>query len=475
LSASSPEPERPAPQGYSRLAWLIFVVAVVFWTLILPRLRQSAPEAERGREPLQDATMRLQARTLLGTGYLLHQSGPDLYPQAQAMLDHGPYGQRLRFVTLAGELEGPAEARKQLARLKRERREEALDATGEEMRLTDLLERLYEDYEDSRLDAPSLSESDRAELRRGLGWFGKLALAPEGGPDAAARREVLDSARRAALATLGSAGGVVLLIGAGVVVLVVLGILLGQGRLRGGLRVGSPYGGVYAETFALWMVAYPALGFALGLMASAETWLLFNGLGMLASLAVLFWPVARGVPWDRLRRDLGLVLGRRPAAEPLLGLAGYAGTWPVLIVPLILVLLFTQLVKRFGWEPIEPTHPVVGPVLSGDWWVRAQVLLVACVGAPLVEETMFRGLLYRHLREASVRFGRVAGVFFSAGLTSFVFAVIHPQGLLGIPVLATLAFGFALMREWRGTLVPSMVAHAVHNGGTTLVLLLAAG
>ncbi len=88
---------------------------------------------------------------------------------------------------------------------------------------------------------------------------------------------------------------------------------------------------------------------------------------------------------------------------------------------------------------------------------------------------MFRGLLYRHLREASTRFGRVAGVFFSAALTSFVFAVIHPQGLLGIPVLATLAFGFALMREWRGTLVPSMVAHAVHNGGTTLVLLLAAG
>jgi membrane protease YdiL (CAAX protease family) len=33
-----------------------------------------------------------------------------------------------------------------------------------------------------------------------------------------------------------------------------------------------------------------------------------------------------------------------------------------------------------------------------------------------------------------------------------------------IPALSGLAFGFALIREWRGSLIASMTAHAVHNG-----------
>jgi membrane protease YdiL (CAAX protease family) len=95
--------------------------------------------------------------------------------------------------------------------------------------------------------------------------------------------------------------------------------------------------------------------------------------------------------------------------------------------------------------------------------------------APLVEETMFRGALYRHLREASAGWGRVSSVVVSTFLSSFLFAVIHPQGWLAVPVLGGLAAVFALAREWRQSLVPPMVAHAVNNGITTLVLLMMAG
>ena len=61
----------------------------------------------------------------------------------------------------------------------------------------------------------------------------------------------------------------------------------------------------------------------------------------------------------------------------------------------------------------------------------------------------------------------------SAVVSSFIFAVIHPQGLLAVPLLMTLAFGFAMIREWRGTLLPCVVVHGVHNGlllGSVLLL-----
>jgi membrane protease YdiL (CAAX protease family) len=47
---------------------------------------------------------------------------------------------------------------------------------------------------------------------------------------------------------------------------------------------------------------------------------------------------------------------------------------------------------------------------------------------------------------------------------SLIFAAIHPQGWVAIPALMSLSCGFTLVREWRGTLLPGMVAHGLHNG-----------
>jgi membrane protease YdiL (CAAX protease family) len=88
----------------------------------------------------------------------------------------------------------------------------------------------------------------------------------------------------------------------------------------------------------------------------------------------------------------------------------------------------------------------------------------------LVEETMFRGALYRHLREW---LPGPWGVAAAALISGFLFAAIHPQGWLAVPVLTALAVGFALAREWRGSLVAPMVGHALNNASVTLVLFLA--
>jgi membrane protease YdiL (CAAX protease family) len=115
-----------------------------------------------------------------------------------------------------------------------------------------------------------------------------------------------------------------------------------------------------------------------------------------------------------------------------------------------------------------PSHPVVQILVSPSWWQRIQVLLIASVAAPIVEETMFRGVLYRHLRDASRRLGTVLSILLSGTLVSFVFAVIHPQGIIAVPALMALAYGFTIIREWRGSVIPCMVAHGLNNGIVTI-------
>jgi membrane protease YdiL (CAAX protease family) len=115
-------------------------------------------------------------------------------------------------------------------------------------------------------------------------------------------------------------------------------------------------------------------------------------------------------------------------------------------------------------------HPVVEWARNSAWLERAHILLLAAVIAPIIEETIFRGVLYRHLREGTAQWRTGASIAFSVGFNGFVFAAIHPQGLLAIPALMSVATGLSLAREWRGSLVAPMVMHGVSNGVLMLLL-----
>src|SRR5207245_10194249 len=185
---------------------------------------------------------------------------------------------------------------------------------------------------------------------------------------------------------------------------------------RGGRRSGTPYGGIYAETFALWMALFLAFNIGISKLVAAEDWLLlYQGVAFLGSLSALAWPLLRGGPWRQVRLDVGWFRGPRPALEPAMAVAGYAMTLPLLVLGVIAFFILRYRPSRLGGQtdflPIgQPVHPVVQYLAGESWWGPFQVILLACLAAPIVEETMFRGVLYRHLREASASFGRALSV-----------------------------------------------------------------
>ena len=461
MSIDPPDASPPAPRGHPLIAWVVIFLVVVGLFV----LRQVYQPAAGGAE--QFDAFEIQARALVGAASLGPQT-PEVYSQQVKDLNRGSIGQRLRFVVLAGELVGPTEARERLEELQDLESGNQVAASDDDKAAGEILGRLYYDYEADAFTAPALSDSDREQLRRHLGWFGDLALNPRDGPDPAARAAVLAPARRLVIVF----GGVFLaglFAGAiGFVLLVLFAVLWRHMRSR--FTVGSPYGGVYAETFALWLILYVGLVWLIRRFAPNLPLALEAGIPQFGSLIVLAWPVFRGASWRQVRQDVGWRAGNKPILEPFYGLLCYLATFPILIILLLMLALLLQHGPR--WLT-PPSHPIVGEVVHGGWSAWLQTLFVASIGAPIVEETMFRGVLYRHLREATAGAGRWQSVAISAIVAAFIFAALHPQGLLGILPLMALACGFTAAREWRASLVPSMTVHALHNGMITLMLILA--
>ncbi|HKB40833.1 MAG TPA: CPBP family intramembrane glutamic endopeptidase [Gemmataceae bacterium] len=512
-----PGEERQPPRGHPLLAWCVILVIVALVVLLQER-RPAEEPAKESAERLQRKARESEARLLIGFRDLLDQGQVPPAEQRQLRqqidtLDHGTYRQRLETAVLAGELLGPEEALDRLAQLKKAEENDKPAPSDKERRLWKSLHRLYtayskDNYADNVLPeagpthliaqsfgaqalAPAgtplgalaqrlaalgvmeldafalLPEEQKEELREELGWFGRLALAPPKSPDQEARAALVGPVRRLVIGLLVGFLTMLGLCVLGFIGLVVLLVLLFNGSLRRGFVPGSPSGGVYAETFAVWLVLYVGLLVLGAFIPASRFQLLVSVLLTLVSLVALAWPVWRGVPWSQVRQDVGLHRGRGAVRETASGVASYIVSLPLLVIGLIAVFVLLGLQQGLGGRGM-PMHPVAGMV-NDDWVVRLQIVLAATVTAPLVEETMFRGVLYRHLREATRGWGFAASFLVSGLVNTFLFAVVHPQGLVAVPALMALALGFTLAREWRGSLIPCMVAHGLSNGLVTLL------
>jgi membrane protease YdiL (CAAX protease family) len=499
----TPSPPPPAPARSSWFLVLLAWVVIVGLVVRVVSVHEEAPKEETGPNPLGQLLHTIMGRYWVALVEMLPEKDDKGQPirdkiraeanQAIDDLNMGSVDDRLCFVILRGELAGPDAGLQALEQLQGKLLEKNHQATAEQQQVMDVLHRLYrltaqqrqkpDEAEAAAAKPPILSPDERQLLHSQLGWFGDLAASIDPNADPALRQSVLLAAQRTTFTLFGAVAGLILLGLAGLIGLGVwlVGLAVKGVRLR--VTTGSG-GGVYAETFALWMALFLGLTWLASRFAPDDVKFLGIGAAFFASLLALLWPVLRGVPWPQVREDIGWTRGPAGSLEPVMGVACYAMTLPLLVPAFILMLvLATLLQKGMGppgagdefQSPVVPAHPVVEILLRGSWAVKFQVLFLGVVAAPIVEETMFRGVLYRHLRELSAPLQRFWSVVLSGLVVGFVFAIIHPQGLLAVPLLMAIAFGFALFREWRGSLVAPMVAHGLNNLVVMLLVIAAFG
>jgi membrane protease YdiL (CAAX protease family) len=307
-------------------------------------------------------------------------------------------------------------------------------------------------------DGPdAVSRGQRQSLLDHEDWFGQLALS-FGLPDSApARSTLLTQAKRAFLVSTSAviAGSLGLLLGAGLIVLAI--VLASTGKLPLLFRRGMP-DSMFLEAFALYLAGFVLISLLLHLVVRS------TGLGWTLVLTIMLpiavgWPVLRGKPRAQTRLELGWHSGRGIFWEIGCGVVGYLAALPLLA---ILLLITLQLIRLSG---TSPSHPVV-QYLNGGPAQIALVYFIACVWAPIFEESMFRGALFNHLRARH-------GWWISAFIVGLLFAAVHPQGWTTIPILGGIGMVLCALREWRSSLIASMAAHALSNGMVlTLALLM---
>lgn len=319
------------------------------------------------------------------------------------------------------------------------------------------------------------AEVDQAQidqLAKNHGWFGRVAATHNLASHAPERQELLGGGLALVFILAGlMIGGFVALL-TGFVLLILAIIWFSTGKLRPHFNPPAAGGSVAIETVAVFVASFVALKiitqFLPFLVGDAAAGLVGIVLQWTLVLTIL-WPLVRGVSLRNTFNLWGLHRGRGVLTEIGCGIVGYIACLPLLLVgvltTLILMMLYGLLRTAMGLpDPPTPRNPVIDMVAGSPPLVLILIFLLATIWAPLVEEIIFRGALYRFLR--SSWHWLLAGI-----VTAFAFGLMHGYQLLMLGPVISLGFGFALLREWRGSLIASMTAHAVHNSLVLLILM----
>jgi ABC-2 type transport system permease protein len=209
--------------------------------------------------------------------------------------------------------------------------------------------------------------------------------------------------------------------------------------------VDTPPAQVYPMHAILALIGFQTLQGAIGAALSQRP-----ELSVAASMAIAYIGAALVVSaccWDWMRRNglIGsLVRPRGPALRPIIsGLAfSCAAGFAV-----------TMVLRQLSVDSQLPAYATNGNLLhaSYDKWC---LLVLWVIAAPLFEEWIVRGMMYRSLR-------RNWGIALSVAVSAVLFATLHPAA--GAIALVTLGSMTALAVERTGRLWPSITIHAGYN------------
>ncbi len=457
LPAEVLPPELPDP-GRSirrRLCWIVILLACT-WIVISGMAERADPEAS---DRSSTTILSLQCRVLLWTANSQPETALEQFRTLEKTVS-GPSGARA-LACVYGFL-STEEARASAHDLLNEHPPEESDEKGVALHAT--VRRAIE-------EPASLDSGDRETLREDLGWFGEVLLASSLGENDPARQSFYQNSQILMVIFTGfilaaSVAGL-----AGLVLLIVALVQRRSGKFPTRFQPAPGGDTVYLEAFAVYLTLMCVAQLVVYSVTRGAAPSLGAGLAglLLPCLIGVLWPVIRGRGMRDCLRGLGFHRGQGVFREIGCGLVGYISILPIVALGFLLVLVLSGLRQGAHWiigqfredataSPEVPmSHPAVDWIAEGNILTILQVYLLAAVFAPFFEELLFRGAFFRGLRARH-------RVLAAGLLTGFVFAVIHPQGLLAVPMLMALGFGFGLVREWRDSLIAPMTGHALHNG-----------
>jgi membrane protease YdiL (CAAX protease family) len=155
--------------------------------------------------------------------------------------------------------------------------------------------------------------------------------------------------------------------------------------------------------------------------------------------------------------------GLDPAAIPRglwTGLLGYVGVLPVMLGGAAGV---QYLMKEMGHTPEmqEVMRQILQP--DGPPWLRPLNIVYAAIGAPIVEEIVFRGVLMRYVKKLTTPWVAIA-------ISAVLFGLVHGQ-LLPIVVTGILGVALGVVFERTGNLWSCIVLHMANNVMTLAIQL----
>ena len=160
-------------------------------------------------------------------------------------------------------------------------------------------------------------------------------------------------------------------------------------------------------------------------------------------------------------------LRRRKASMQSVGLVKVRGWTLLMMLPLTFAVMMINAVIVVTVSAVSSDVPTAREQILGQETSVAipdllWLILAGAVLAPIVEEFLFRGLLYRYFRKRRSR-------AFAMVLTAALFAVAHLVPTL-IPSLFVFGIFLAWVVERYGSLYPAMALHSLNNLTSILVV-----
>jgi membrane protease YdiL (CAAX protease family) len=373
---------------------------------------------------------------------------------------------RVRNIMLAGEFVDDQAALNRIDSFRTELEYDAIDTMNpripDDLILAELnaLEIIY------TAGIDSLENNQVLQLQSRYGLIGKVAVT-HGLDDTDPRRAPLITG----IIPLGLfmiLAGLVVILGPllGLIILVFGIVQLSTGRMKFRNHVPAKGGSVFLETYGVFVGGFLIISIATFFVSYSSRPEL-AGLSLLAQwllLLLVLWGVFRGMNAGTWRKAIGWHAGEGVFKEIGCGALAYLASLPIYIVGVIItaiLLILRDLITTMQnngapAEPVSVSNPIFEMIASGSVFSIILLFALATTWAPVVEEAIFRGALFRHMR-SSMHW------VFAAFLSAVLFAFMHDYGPLMVAPLIALGFMFAFMREWRGSLIAPMTAHFMHN------------